>query len=101
MAGFLFLSLWAAAAAGQTAAPTVYKCVDERRQVTYTNTVCEKQGLRDAGPIADRTTSMPFTAPPKPASPRDSAKPPAATDESGRSGAQVKPASPLIDKLLK
>jgi hypothetical protein len=61
--------LWAASGAAQTAAPITYKCMDERRQVTYSNITCEKQGLRDAGPVADRTTSMPFTAPPKSAAP--------------------------------
>jgi hypothetical protein len=50
-------------------AQTTYKCMDERRQVTYSNIPCEKQGLKDGGPVADRTTSMPFTAPPKSAAP--------------------------------
>jgi hypothetical protein len=40
--------------------------MDERRQITYSNITCEKQGLRDGGPVADRTTSMPFTEPAKP-----------------------------------
>ncbi len=98
----LFLLLWAAAGLAQTAAPTTYKCLDGQRRVTYSNVPCEKQGLTDAGPVADRTTSMPFTAPPKPAPRAEPAKPPARKDdvEAARSGAQVKPVSPVIQKLL-
>ena len=101
-----FLLLWCWAAAGQ--AQTMYKCVDGQRRVTYSNISCEKQGLQDAGPIADRTTSMPFTPPPKPAASAerpDAAKPPASAasdaSETGRSAPQVKPVSPLIEKLTK
>ena len=43
----------------------MYKCQDAQRRVTYSNITCEKQGLQDAGPVADRTTSLPFTEPPK------------------------------------
>jgi hypothetical protein len=99
VACFLFLSLWAAAAATQT----MYKCVNDQRRVTYSNIPCEKQGLNDAGPVADRTTSMPFSTAPKPAPRKDSAKPPAPKDDAevSRGAAQVKPVSPLIEKLLK
>ena len=85
------------------AAQTMYKCVDDQRRVTYSNIACEKQGLKDADPVADRVTSMPFTAPPKPAPRADPVKPPAARDDAevGRGPAQVKPVSPWIDKLLK
>ena len=77
---FLLLMLWAAAAPAQT----MYKCVDDRRQLTYSNIPCEKQGLKDAGPVADRVTSMPFKEPPKPEArkevpkdgPKDAAKAP-------------------------
>jgi len=112
--GFLLLGLWSAAGLAQT----MYKCVDAQRRITYSNITCEKQGLKDAGPVADRTTSMPFTALPKPAAaplkpapgaepPGGAAKtavPPASTDEAeaGRGGAvQIKPVNPLIEKLLK
>lgn len=99
VASLLILSLWTAAVPAQA----MYKCVDDRRQVTYSNIVCEKQGLKDAGPVAERTTSMPFAAPPKPAPRAEPAKPPAAKDEAeaGRGAAQVKPASPLIEKLTR
>ena len=52
----LFLALWSAAGAAQT----MYKCVDDEKRVTYSNLTCAKQGLKDAGPVADRTTTMPF-----------------------------------------
>lgn len=56
-----------AVCAAPAAAQTMYKCVDDRRQVTYTNIPCEKQGLKDAGPVSDRTTTMPMGPLPKPA----------------------------------
>ena len=91
----LLVSLLPAAALAQTTLPQTYKCVDERRQVTYSNVVCEKQGLRDAGPVADRTTTMPFTEParkPAAAKPAAQPEPPAG---------QIKPLNPLIEKLVK
>ena len=96
---FLFLLLWAPIGSAQT----MYKCVDNQRRITYSNITCEKQGLKDAGPVADRTTTMPSAPapksapraePPKPAAPQDDA-------EVGRSATQVKPVNPLIEKLLK
>ena len=102
--GFLLLWFWAAAGLAQM----MYKCVDGQHRVTYSNISCEKQGLQDAGPIAERTTSMPFTPPPKPAASTDrpdTAKPPAAAAaneaETGRGAAPPKPVSPLIEKLTK
>ena len=83
VAWVLVLSLWAVAAPAQT----MYKCTDAQRRITYSNEACEKQGLKDAGPVADRVTSMPFTEPPKPA---------ARTDR-----APLKPVNPLIEKLVK
>ena len=75
---FLLLWFWAAAGLAQaTQTPTtMYKCLDDRRQVTYSNITCEKQGLRDGGPVADRTTSMPFTEPPKATPSKPAATPP-------------------------
>ena len=98
---FLLLMLWAAAAAAQT---TTYKCTDAQRRITYSNVPCEKQGLQDAGPIADRTTSIPFTAPPKPAAgalPTVKLPVPPADDAEAGRGARLKPVSPLIEKLAK
>jgi hypothetical protein len=98
---FAILALWAAAGAAQT----MYKCTDSQRRITYSNETCEKQGLTDAGTVADRVTTMPFTEPPKPASRKDSAKAPAPLDkgdeEAGRGGTQAKPVVPLLEKLLK
>jgi len=103
MRGAFLLLLWLWAPVG--AAQTMYKCIDAQRRITYSNETCEKQGLKDAGPVADRVTSMPFTAPPKPAARKDSAKAPAPQDkddaDAGRGGTQVKPINPLIEKLLK
>lgn len=98
---FALLALCSVTAAGQT----MYKCTDAQRRITYSNETCEKQGLKDAGQVADRTTSMPFTPPAKPAARKDSAKASALRSqddaEVGRGGAQVKPVNPLIDTLLK
>lgn len=102
----LLLWLWSAAAAAQT----MYKCTDAQRRITYSSEACEKQGLKDAGKIADRVTSMPFTAPPKPATGKDAAgkdtaKAPAAQKnddaETSRGATQIKPVNPLIEKSLK
>jgi hypothetical protein len=60
---FLVLMLWAAAAPAQT----MYKCVDDRRQLTYSNIPCEKQGLKTDGTVtADRVTTMPSGPAPLP-----------------------------------
>jgi len=72
----LLLWTWSATAVAQT----TYKCLDAQRRVTYSNITCEKQGLQDGGPVAERTTSMPFTEPPKPAPSKPSATPPPATE---------------------
>jgi len=76
---FLLLWSWAVAGLAQAtqAAPTTYKCLDAQRRVTYSNITCEKQGLQDGGPVAERTTSMPFTEPPKPAPSKPAVTPPA------------------------
>jgi len=76
-------------------AQTTYKCTDEQRRITYSNTSCEKQGLRDAGPVADRTTSMPFTEPPKKPAPGK----PAAQGELPTT--KLQPVNPLIEKAVK
>ena len=60
---FLILVLWAAAAPAQT----MYKCVDEKRQLTYSNIPCEKQGLKTDGTVtADRVTTIPKEQAPLP-----------------------------------
>jgi hypothetical protein len=52
------LVLAASAAEAQT-----YKCNDKAGAVTYSSEACEKQGLKDAGPVRDRLTTMPETSP--------------------------------------
>ena len=97
----LILMLWATASQAQT----MYKCVDDQRRITYSNITCEKQGLKDAGAVSDRVTSMPFTEPPKPAKPGalPTVKLPLPSDdaEAGRDRPLVRPVNPLIEKLLK
>ena len=97
----LLLCLWAPVGAAQT----MYKCTDAQRRITYSNETCEKQGLKDAGTVADRVTTMPFTEPPKPASRKDAAKAPAprekGDEEADRGGTQLKPVVPLLEKLSK
>ena len=82
----------------------MYKCMDSQNRVTYSNITCEKQGLREGGPVSDRVTSMPFTEPPKPKPgvlPTVKVPVPPEDAEAIRGGAQVKPVSPLIQKLVK
>ncbi len=68
----VLLWFWSAAAMAQT---IMYKCTDAQKRITYSNETCEKQGLKDAGTVADRVTSMPFTTePPKSASRKDGPK---------------------------
>ena len=55
----LLLALLAALPAAALA--QTYKCVDAQKRVTYSNTTCDKQGLRDAGPVADRVMTVPAT----------------------------------------
>ena len=58
----LLLCAWAPIGAAQT----MYKCLDESRRITYSNVPCDKQGLKDGGAVADRTTTMPLGPPPVP-----------------------------------
>ena len=97
----LILSLCSANAAAQT----MYKCLDEGRRVTYSNVPCDKQGLKNGGAVADRTTTMPLGPLPKPATPaaKGSKDAKASKDdvETIQRGAQIKPVVPLLEKLSK
>ena len=97
----LLLCLWAPVCAAQT----MYKCTDARQHVTYSSEPCEKLGLKDAGPVVDRTTTMPLGPAPQPAARKDAAKAPLPGDkdgaEAGRGGAQITPIVPLLEKLSK
>ena len=96
----LLVSLFSANAAAQT----TYKCLDNSRKITYSNVPCDKQGLKDGGAVADRVTTMP--AGPA-ALPTQKLKPPVEMPKANkdgevdRSGAQLKPVNPLIEKLAK
>ena len=46
-----------------SAAADSYKCTDARGGIVYSNETCEKQGLRDAGPVRERLTTMPSVSP--------------------------------------
>ena len=92
----LLLSLLPAVALAQTALPPMYKCLDDRRQVTYSNVACEKQGLREGGIVSDRTTVMPFNEPPKP---KPAAAKPGAPGEPPTT--KLQPVNPLIEKAVK
>ena len=101
---FVFLALGSASAAAQT----MYKCTDAQGRVTYSNEACDKQGLKDAGTVANRITTMPLGPAPSAAKPAASAtagKAPAARAlddaEVSSSTTQIKPVNPLIEKLLK
>ncbi|MBI3372736.1 MAG: DUF4124 domain-containing protein [Betaproteobacteria bacterium] len=93
------LAAWSIAGASQT----TFKCLDARGKITYSNISCATQGMKDAGPVADRTMTVPMAAPKKPP-PEGASKSPAKIDpEIGPlpSPAQIKPVNPLIEKLLK
>lgn len=88
---------------GAAGAQTMYKCLDGR-SVTYSNTPCEKLGLKKAGEVADRVTTLPSLAP-------AAAKAPAAKSAPAGTvpGNEVdlpktsttRPVNPLIEKLSK
>ncbi len=114
MRGLALTALVAAAGILPCIAPvqaqTMYKCLDANRRVTYSNITCDKQGLNAAGTVEERVTSMPFTAPPKPAAAPVAApagapaapRPQAQGDaEVGGPAAQIKPVVPILEKLAK
>jgi hypothetical protein len=104
-----------------------YKCRDRAGKITYSNSTCESQGLKSAGPVRDRTTVIPGAARPsekpraEPARNRSRAAPPAERPESNGDsrvtdveepmpvddaeprpkGAVVAPVNPLIQRLLR
>ena len=94
--------LFALTALPAVALAQTYKCVDAQKRITYSNTACEKQGLKDAGPIADRIMTVPATEMPKPSVRKEPGKAPrAAEDADAGKGAQVKPAVPQSEKPAK
>ena len=57
-----------------------YKCVDAQKKITYSNTACDKQGLKDAGPVADRVMTVPAGETRKPAARPEPSRPAPPTD---------------------
>ena len=92
----LIAAMLAAAPAG---AQSVFKCLDGK-SVTYSNTPCEKLGLKSAGEVADRVTT--FQAPLAPAAPAKKASPAVPGNEVDLpKTSTTKPVNPLIEKLSK
>lgn len=87
-------------------AQSVFKC-RQGNAVTYSNTPCEKLGLKPAGQVRDRITTVPGTKPQSaPAAPQGaSGKPPAGTIPGNEidmpKSSTIKPVNPMIEKLLK
>jgi hypothetical protein len=86
---------------GAAGAQPVFKCLDGK-SVTYSNTPCDKLGLKSAGEVADRVTTFQSPAP-VPAAP-GARKPPATApgnEVDAPNPAATRPVSPLIEKLAK
>ncbi len=90
-------------APGNTAAQPVFKCL-EGKSVTYSNTPCEKLGLKAAGEVPDRVTTLPSGAPSMAAG-AGPAKPPAGAVPGNEvdlpKTSTTRPVNPLIEKLAK
>lgn len=105
----LFAMLVAAAAPRPALAQGVVKCLDGKA-VTYSNTPCDKLGLKSAGEVRDRVTTLQMAPPP---AAKGATKGPAAPAAAGKPGtvpgneidlpktSTVKPVNPLIEKLAK
>ena len=99
---------------GTANAQTMFKCL-KGTAVTYSNTSCEQLGLKSAGPVRDRMTTLPMGG----SSQGAQAKGPSASAGSSGGGGKpktamekaneidmpptssVKPVNPLIEKLAK
>ena len=96
----LIVALLCPVAAG---AQTMYKCLDGRA-VTYSNTPCEKLGLKKAGEVADRVTTLPSLAPAAAKSPSTSGAQTGAVPGNEvdlPKTSTTRPVNPLIEKLSK
>ncbi len=113
--------------AAETHKSETYKCRDRAGKITYSNSTCESQGLKPAGPVRDRTTVIPGAARPsekqrtEPTRNRSRPAPPAEPPETKgdlrvtgaedpmpldgaeqrSSGAVVAPLNPLLRRILK
>lgn len=83
-------------------AQSLYKCADATGRITYASEACEKQGLKEVGPVRDRTTVVPGSPAAKAGAQdaRPAEKKAGDPDAPGRA-ATVKPINPLIEKLLR
>ena len=83
-------------------AQSLYKCADAAGRITYASEACDKQGLKEVGPVRDRTTVVPGSPAAKAGGQeaRPAEKKGGDPDAPGRA-ATVKPVNPLIEKLLR
>ena len=85
-------------------AQPMYKCL-QGNAVTYSNTACEQLGLKSAGVVQDRITTMPLGAPAQAKGPSASGKPQSAAGKENEidlpKTSSVKPVNPLIEKLVR
>ena len=98
----LFVAMLAAAP-GLAGAQTMYKCM-KGNAVTYTNSSCETLGLKSAGPVRDRMTTLPMGGQAKgAAAPAGKAQSSIAKENQIDMPATstIKPVNPLIEKLAK
>ncbi len=82
----------------------MYKCLDGQ-SVTYSNTPCEKLGLKPVGEVADRVTTLPTGAPfattKAPATQKPApGVPPGNTIDMPKTST-IQPVNPLVEKLAK
>ena len=84
------------------AAQPLYKCADASGRITYASEACERQGLKEVGPVRDRTTVVPGSPAAKAGAQeaRPAEKKGGEPDAPGRA-ATVKPVNPLIEKVLR
>lgn len=86
-------------AAGPAGAQTVFKCLDGK-SVTYSNTPCDKLGLKSAGEVADRVTTFQSPVPAAPGARKPAAVVPG-NEVDLPNPAATRPVNPSIDKLTK
>ena len=88
---------------GAAGAQTMFKCLDGK-SVTYSNTPCEKLGLKKAGEVADRVTTLPSLAPAAAKAPATKPAQPGTVPGNEvdlPKTSTTRPVNPLIEKLAK
>jgi len=82
-------------------AQTIFKCTDGKG-VTYSNTACDKLGLKQAGEVEDRVTTFPpLPATAAPAAPAKKPPAPGPAGEADTSKGGAKSPNPMGDVLRK